>query len=172
MGKLCKGSGNYIANDLTESEETRHKRVDFIWRANGILVKYQDAVPEVKMYLLNSYCCHLYGSQAWCFADKRVGNITTAWNKAIRKILKLLYDSHGVLFCGLNNGQHICDYIFKRFCKMYDCMSNSTNSILSFLISMSENDCQWNTAKNVRHICDKWKFQKQTYGRIVNQINY
>ncbi len=47
-----KNLGNYIAYDLSESEEIRHKRADFIWRANGILVKYQGAVPEVKMYLL------------------------------------------------------------------------------------------------------------------------
>ncbi len=61
-----------------------HKRADFISRANGILVKYQDAVPEVKMYLLNFYCYHLHGSQAWCFADNSVRNLTTAWNKAVR----------------------------------------------------------------------------------------
>ncbi len=112
------------------------------------------------MYLLNSYCCHLYGSQAWCFADKSVGNITTAWIKAVRKIWKHPYDSHRVLLCGLNNGQHIWDYIFKRLCKMYDCMLKSTNSKLSFLISMSENDCRCILAKNVRHICDKWKISK------------
>ncbi len=35
-----KDLGNYIAYDLSESEETRHKRDEFIWRANGILVKY------------------------------------------------------------------------------------------------------------------------------------
>ncbi len=55
---------------------------------------------------------------------------------------------------------YIWDYIFKRFCKIYDCMSKSTNSILSFLISMIENDCQCILAKNVRHICDKWKISK------------
>ncbi len=43
---------------------------------------------------------------------------------------------------------------------MYDCMSKRTNSILSFLIGMSENDCQCILAKNVRHICDKWKISK------------
>ncbi len=85
---------------------------------------------------------------------------TTFWNKAVRKIWKVPYDSHRVLLYGLNNGQHIWDYIFKRFCKMYDSMSKSTNSILSFLISMSENDCRCILAKNVRHICDKWKFSK------------
>ncbi len=113
----------------------------------------------------------MYGSQAWCFADKSVGNITTAWNKAVRKIWKLLYDLHRVLLCGLNNVQHIWDYIFKRFCKIYDCMSKSTKSILFFLISISENDCQCILAKNVRNICDKWNIY-HTYGRIVNQINY
>ncbi len=41
---------------------------------------------------------------------------------------------------------------------MYDCMLKSTNSILLFLISM--NDCQCILAKNVRHICDKWKILK------------
>ncbi len=35
-----KDLGNYIAYDLSESEEIRHKKTDFIWRANGILVKY------------------------------------------------------------------------------------------------------------------------------------
>ncbi len=37
---------------------------------------------------------------------------------------------------------------------------------------MSENDCQCILAKDVRHICDNGKFQKKTYGRIVNQRNY
>ncbi len=39
-------------------------------------------------------------------------------------------------------------------------MSKSINSILSFLISMIENDCRCILAKNVRHICDKWKISK------------
>ncbi len=82
----------------------------------------QDAVPEVKMYLLNSYCCHLYGSHVWCFADKSVGNIITAWNKAVIKIWKLPYDSHRVLLCGLNNGQHIWIISLKYFVKcMIEC---------------------------------------------------
>ncbi len=41
-----KDLGNYIAYDVSD---IRHKRADFIWMANGNLVKYQDAVPQVKM---------------------------------------------------------------------------------------------------------------------------
>ncbi len=32
--------------------------------------------------------------------------------------------------------------------------------LLLFLISMSENDCLCILAKNIRHICDKWKILK------------
>ncbi len=109
---------NYIKNDLSEYEEIRHKKVDFIWRVNGLCIKYQDAVPEVKMYLLNAYCCHFYGSQAWNFNDKNIKYIITAWNRAVRKIWNLPYDSHIILICALNNGSNSLDFIYRRFCKM------------------------------------------------------
>ncbi len=31
------------------------------------------------------HCCYWYGSHAWCFPDKSVETITTAWNKAVKK---------------------------------------------------------------------------------------
>ncbi len=43
--------GNYIRNDLSESDEIRHKQVDFIGRFNGLLASYYDATPEVLMQL-------------------------------------------------------------------------------------------------------------------------
>ncbi len=57
--KCVKHLGNYISSDLSEEQEIRHKKGDYIWRVNGLLIGYRDAHPEVKMYLLNSYCCYL-----------------------------------------------------------------------------------------------------------------
>ncbi len=67
-----KDLGNYVPYDLSEMEEIRHKWADLIWRANGILARYQDSSPEVKMCFLKAYGCHLYGSHAWCYSDKNV----------------------------------------------------------------------------------------------------
>ncbi len=53
--------GNYIRNDLSESDEIRHKQGVFIGRFNGLLARYHDATPEVLMQLTSSYCTHLYG---------------------------------------------------------------------------------------------------------------
>ncbi len=105
--------GNYIKYDLSEYEEIRQQKEDFIWRVNGLCIKYQDAVPEVKMHLLNACCCHFYGSQAWSFNDKNIKYIITTWTRAVRKIWNLLYDSHGILICALNNGSNALDFIYR-----------------------------------------------------------
>ncbi len=112
---ICaKHLGNYISYDLSEEEEIRHKKGDFIWWVNRLLIGYRDAHPEVKMYLLNSYCCHLYESQAWSFSDSKTDQMVTAWNS--QKNMALPFESHRNILCGLNNGEHIWDCIFKRFC--------------------------------------------------------
>ncbi len=41
---------------------TELTRTDVIWKGTDLPVKYKDMFPEVKMYLLNVDCCHVYGS--------------------------------------------------------------------------------------------------------------
>ncbi len=89
--------GNYIRNDLSESNEIWQKQCDFIGRFNGHLARYHDATPEVLMQLTSSYCTHLYESQAWQFNDTNVHRMFTTWNKAFRRIWNLPTHSHRVL---------------------------------------------------------------------------
>ncbi len=104
--------GNYIRNDLSESDQIRHKQGDFIGGFNGLLSRYHDATPEVLMQLTSLYCTHLYGSHAWKFNDTNVHRMFTTWNKGIRRIWNLPTHSHSVLLCGLNDGNHVYDYVF------------------------------------------------------------
>ncbi len=170
-----KDLGNYIKSDLTESEEIRHKQGDFIGRVNGLLMRYKDAKPEVLMQLLSSYCTHLYGSQAWQLSDKSILRMVTTWNRAVRKIWNLPPDSHTIYLCGLNNGQHVWDTIIRRFCKMYECMKNSKNDKLVYLVRMAQMDRRCILEKNVSFICKKrhisrndlwndWKKSESVYG--------
>ncbi len=91
--------GNYIRNDLSESDEIRHKQDDFIGRFNGLLARYHDPTHEVLMQLTSSYCTYLYWSQAWQFNDTNVHRMVTIWNKAIRRIWNLPTHSHRTCFC-------------------------------------------------------------------------
>ncbi len=54
--KSLKNLGNHFNYNLSESEDIRHKRAEFIGRVNGLLVQYRDAHREVQMYLFSAYC--------------------------------------------------------------------------------------------------------------------
>ncbi len=108
------------------------------------------------MHLLNAYCCHFYGSQAWSFNDKNIKYNITAWNRAVWKIWNLTYDSHRILICTLNNGSNALDFINRRFCKMYNCMANSENTKLSMFIKMCKHDKRMISSRNLRCVCKHW----------------
>ncbi len=107
------------------------------------------------MYLLGAYCCHFYGSQSWDISDPHILFINTAWNRAVRIICKLPFDSHKVILSGLNIGQNSWDAIFRRFYKMYECMCSSINKTVSFLAAMSRPAFRSIIARNIKFICDK-----------------
>ncbi len=46
--KSVKDLGKYVIYNMSESEEIRHKRGEFIGKVNGLLVQYGDAHPEVQ----------------------------------------------------------------------------------------------------------------------------
>ena len=153
--ECVKDLGNHIRSDLSEAKEIQRKQGSFIGRTNSLLIKYSDANPEVLMKLLSSYCTHLYGAQAWNFNDKNVVRIVSTWNRAIRKIWNLPYDSHTIYLCALNEGIHVWDVIFRRFLKMYTCIETSSNSKLSFLAKLSREDNRSILATNTSFICRK-----------------
>ncbi len=112
------------------------------------------------MYLLNSYCCHLYESQSWYFSNRQTGQMATAWNRGVRKIWRLPFESHRNNLCGLNNGEHIWD------CGMCESMTNSKNKKLEYLVKLGNQDCPTIIARNIRVICDKWKVcEKQLWNK-------
>ena len=81
--------------------------------------------------------------------------IISTWNRAIRKIWNLPYDSHTIYLCALNEGIHVWDVIFRRFLKMYTCIETSSNSKLSFLAKLSREDNRSILATNTSFICRK-----------------
>ncbi len=67
------------------------------------------------------------------------------------------YDSHRILICALYNGNNALDFIYRRFCKMYNWMANSENTKLSMFIKMCKNDkIRMNLSRNLRCVCKNW----------------
>ncbi len=52
---------------------------------------------DVLSELFNKYYNSFYGSQAWDLRSKHVQGLYRAWNRGVRRILDLSYDSHRFL---------------------------------------------------------------------------
>ncbi len=76
--------------------------------------------------------------------------------RLVQPILVTQNDSHRILICALNNGSNALDFIYKRFCKMYNCMANSENTKLSMFIKMCKNDKRITLSRNLRRVCKNW----------------
>ena len=52
------------------------------------------------MYLLanlfTSYCMSWYGCQIWHLSSKEIDRVATSWNIAVKKVWRLLYNTHRV----------------------------------------------------------------------------
>ncbi len=105
------------------------------------------------MQLTSSYCTHLYGSQTWQFNDTNVHRMFATWNKAIRRNWNLPTHSNRVLLCWLNEGNHVYDYVFKRFIKMYNSMK-CKNTKMVYLTLLAKNVKRSIISKNVQFICE------------------
>ncbi len=74
------------------------------------------------MHLINSKLGHFYGCQSWDLTYVAVKIFGTSWSKAGRKVWKLPPNSDRALLFDLNNGSHVLDMIYRRFCKMINGM--------------------------------------------------
>ena len=157
----CKNCVKYlgitIAHNLSEEEEIRQKRGDFIGRVNHIHNKYK-ALPSIaQSQLMNSYCTHLYGCEAWNLQDTHVNSMYTTWNIAVRKIWDLPPMSHRYILPGLCGSSSISVRVQKRFLTMYQKMRRSDNQLVNILARCSSIDAQSFMNINLQHIsksCD------------------
>ena len=69
-------------------------------------------------------------AQAWDLSKPCINNLYVAWNKSVRRILKLPYCTHRHLLAPLLQCSNINIQLVYRFIKLYYNMINSTNSYI------------------------------------------
>ena len=86
--------GNYLHFNLSEERDVAAKKRDFYGRVNNLLSILHDAPEKVVLKIFSSKCCHFYGLQAWRLSDKHITQFYTAWNRAVRLLLRLHPATH------------------------------------------------------------------------------
>ena len=94
MSKEVTHLGHILSENLDDSadiiRETRH----LVRKANYTLCTFSFADPFVLCSLIKSFCLSLYGAQLWDLSNKNIINLQVLFNKILRRIWNLPFNSH------------------------------------------------------------------------------
>ena len=125
--------GNHLEYNLRETKEVTMKKSDLIQRVNTLLVTLGRSTDTIISKVFTSKCAHFYGAQAWNFKDKAIEYFQTAWNRCIRRLFNLPYETHRRYLPSLVGTSSAKHQIYSRFVKLESKMENSKNRRVSFL---------------------------------------
>ena len=92
--KKVRHLGNIVKHDLCDYDDIMFKKGVFISQVNKLNNKFCDVTSSLRGKLFQTYCCSWYGCQTWEYGTDMSEFMQTEWNKAVRKILRLPYETH------------------------------------------------------------------------------
>ena len=111
--------GHILSENLDDSadiiRETRH----LLRKANYTLCTFSFADPFVLCSLIKSFCLSLYGAQLWDLSNKNIINLQVVFNKILRRIWNLPFNSHTNIVHCVNCILSIKNLIVKLFIFLY-----------------------------------------------------
>ena len=116
--------GNILSFNGKDYDDICSKRGDFISSVNSITGNFTGLSCDILNVLFKSYCCCFYVCQTWCLYDKSFNVLFTAFNKGLRRIWGLHYQTHRKIIhvYALANIQSCEEIIISRFVKAYNNM--------------------------------------------------
>ena len=144
--------GNYLSYNLSEEMEISVKKRDLIGQANTIIANIGDAPVDVLLKIFSSQCGHFYGCQAWSFTDSQTNQYYTMWNRIIRRLLRLPWQTHTRFLPHLIDSPHCISQIFHRFVKMVDTMQTCENYTVNYIVNKCVNSADSIIGGNLRYI--------------------
>ncbi len=149
---VVKHLGIYTSWNLGEEYEIKHKQGDLIGRVNQMLSTYGSLGSDALSHLMSSKCCHSYGCETWLLCDRNLQNMYTRWHVAIRRIWQLPNTAHRNILPGIARTVSLPLQIYKRTARLYELMSKSDNSSISFIMKNAKADCRSFINRNMQHI--------------------
>ena len=135
--KKVRHLGNIVKHDLCDYDDIMFKKGVFISQVNKLNNKFCDVTSSLRGKLFQTYCCSWYGCQTWEYDTDMSEFMQTEWNKAVRKILRLPYETHRNLLPLVVNSKSFVDQHLSRVKKFANSFITSQNEKIRFIGEMA-----------------------------------
>ena len=141
--------GNFIDKSLTDEIDIKTKMSHFIGYVNKLIANFSHLQIPVLLRLFKTYCCSFYGSQLWLLNDVYIDKLCISWNKGVRRILNLPYDTHKWLLGPLLNQYHIKDQFCHRTLRFISGLSMCNNSMVQACLENATHNANTPIGSNI-----------------------
>ena len=108
-------------------------------KGNSVLCRFSALDPFIKCFLIKTYCLSLYGCSLRSLSSPSIRIIEVAFNKLLRKIWNLPYNSHtGIVHCTAKI-HSVSNMLYDCFCSLHSfALSSSSSLIQSIFVSSTQ----------------------------------
>ena len=138
------------------------KRARFIQKNCELNQEFSFAHPKTKIFINNTFNCHLTGSPLWDLSSKEVDSFERTWNVSVRKMLDLPVDTHKYLIEPLSGTPHLRKILIKRFISFIKQVESSNKIAAKDLLNVIRKDTMSVTGNNIRVVLrsvDRWTME-------------
>ena len=145
----------------------------FHWAVNSLCEKFRGILQDINVAskLFYTYCCFLYECRLWHLYSNYINDIYVAWQKAIRRIFNLPYNTHRYLLPFVAGSSHIRVNLVNRFNNFFKALMSSDNKIIEILV----NNCHFSNAPlglnrksmNICYNCYKCNEVDEAHGALL-----
>ena len=128
------------------------KKAKYIAKCNEICQEFFFATAKTKCKLNWIYNMSWYGSALWDLTSEEFLRIESTYNRSIKILFNLPYDTHRYLIETVSNKEHIRTIIFKRYLKFVLNLEKSKKPILKVLYNICKDSTQSVTGRNLRSL--------------------
>ena len=162
--------GHIFYRDGTMERDTKAKMYSFIGKYHSLCQVLKKKDPQIYIKLINIYFCDFYGSNLWNLYSNSVDKLYTMWNKMIRFVYNLPFDSHRYLLEPISNTSHVKTKLTNRFLKFYETVKNSSKPLINNLFNVQSNDFRSDFGHNVLMICTECQVSNLSLTKIYVPI--
>ena len=140
----------------------------FINKSNDLLQEYYFAHPAIKFKMNEIFNSHFTGSPLWDLFSPEVRMLESTWNRNIKLIFGLPYETHRFFMCPVTGSKHIRSILQKRFISFAKKCEASSKQSVKHIFRVAKSDVRSTMGSNIRNILlllDKEDF------REVNQFD-
>ena len=122
---------------------------------NMFIFRFKLCSPGIRIKLFQQYCMALYGSQLWPLWHRSIGDLSTKWNIAVRRILCLPSRTHRELLPLIVEQMPVEVSLHCRLIKFYRNLNKSNNLIVKYIANYAVSSAFSTLGTNIRLVSNR-----------------